>query len=157
MIVLFLKIDFSHEEDKWNLQKKFKYFKQVQEETNKKIGCFKAHIRGDLLAQPYLTTWNLLVPNIIAHTPSNWGSWTHEPFINQESQTIQFNIMLLEREKKDGLINVEFILISQKFVNFFLQKNSFDNILKKKHFEVQIKRHLPPKWFATKRNLRSIY
>jgi len=53
--------------------------------------------------------------------------------------------MLLEREKKDGLINVEFILISQKFVNFFLQKNSFDNILKKKHFEVQIKRHLPPK------------
>jgi len=33
--------------------KKFKYFKQVQEKENKKIGCFKTHIRGDLLEHDY--------------------------------------------------------------------------------------------------------
>jgi hypothetical protein len=33
--------------------KKFKYFKQVQEEANKNIGCFKTHIRGDLLEHHY--------------------------------------------------------------------------------------------------------
>lgn len=66
-----------------------------------------------------LTTWNLLVPNIIAHTPPNWGSWTHEPLINQESQIIQFQYHVIREKLKDGLINVEYILISQKFVNFF--------------------------------------